>query len=135
MSNTSISITWHIEDVLNIRPDLTDAEAFEVLKICEREHDAEVGISWETLEYAANENYPEKTDDDVRKYKIKVGRKNVELCYIEIEALSERHATEEVEKLIIAGEFKDKTFTTTAITGEKIYDVAEVSSGETYERF
>ena len=44
-----ISITWHIDDVKSIRPDLTDAQARRVLWFAKEEHDANIGINWEVL--------------------------------------------------------------------------------------
>jgi hypothetical protein len=48
-----ISVTWHIMDVQEIRPDLTDDQARQVLQRADRCHDANVGISWEVLAYLA----------------------------------------------------------------------------------
>lgn len=44
-----IIITWHISDVQEIRPDLTDEQAREVLFAAKRNHDANEGINWEVL--------------------------------------------------------------------------------------
>jgi len=49
-----ISIAWYIEDVQSIRPDLTDQQASEVLLDLKNNHDANVGINWETIEIVAN---------------------------------------------------------------------------------
>lgn len=49
----SIDITWNIEDVKSVRPDLTDEQAREVLRFAKRHHDSNVGISWEVLESVA----------------------------------------------------------------------------------
>ncbi len=45
---------WSIEDVQSIRPDLTTEQAWEVLEEVSRKHDAELGISWTTLECMAD---------------------------------------------------------------------------------
>lgn len=50
----SITITWHIDDVKTVRPDLTDEQAREVLWHAKQYHDANVGINWEVLEAHAN---------------------------------------------------------------------------------
>lgn len=44
-----IMVTWSVEDVLDVRPDLTDEEAFELLSYTKRKHDAEQGITWDVL--------------------------------------------------------------------------------------
>ncbi len=54
-----ISIEWHIDDVLEIRPDLDDRKAMNVLNMVLRKHDATVGVNWEVLDFWAMELYPE----------------------------------------------------------------------------
>jgi len=54
-----ISIEWHIDDVLEIRPDLDDRKAMNVLNMVMRKHDATVGVNWEVLDFWATELYPE----------------------------------------------------------------------------
>jgi hypothetical protein len=56
-----IAIVWSTEDVKEVRPDLTDAQAWEVLQLVERSHDANFGICWETLDYAAHTLYGDPT--------------------------------------------------------------------------
>jgi len=48
-----IAIVWSIEDVQEVRPDLTEDQCWQVLQFAKRGHDAECGINWETLEYVA----------------------------------------------------------------------------------
>ncbi len=48
-----IAIVWSIEDVKEVRPHLTDNQAWEVLQLVEQSHDANFGVSWETLDSAA----------------------------------------------------------------------------------
>lgn len=55
MSKDEIAIIWHIDDVKEVAPDITDEQAREVLGLAYRYHDAEVGINWDTLRYYANE--------------------------------------------------------------------------------
>jgi len=50
-----IALGWSIEDVQEVRPDLTGDQAWEVLQEAERKHDAMMGISWDTLEILADE--------------------------------------------------------------------------------
>ena len=49
-----IAAIWSIEDVQQVRPDLTDDQAWEVLYQVGRKHDAEYGINWTTLEGMAD---------------------------------------------------------------------------------
>ena len=57
-----IATLWSIEDMKNIRPDLTDEQAWDVLEQVGRKHDAEWGISYTTLETVAGDLYPEPDD-------------------------------------------------------------------------
>jgi hypothetical protein len=56
----TIEISWHIDDVKEVRPDLTDAQAREVLVLADREHDATVGINWDVLRFHADYLFPEE---------------------------------------------------------------------------
>ena len=49
----SISIVWHVEDVLHVRPDLTELQALEVLEAAKHNHDATIGINWDVLTVTA----------------------------------------------------------------------------------
>lgn len=53
-----IAITWHIEDVQGVRSDLTDQQASDVLIHLKKNHDATVGINWDTLEIVADILFP-----------------------------------------------------------------------------
>ena len=62
-----IALIWSIEDVQEIRPDLTDKQAWEVLEKVERHQDAAVGVTWDTLEMVAEDLFgsaPETTDEE-----------------------------------------------------------------------
>jgi Mg/Co/Ni transporter MgtE len=48
-----VAISWCIEDVLGLRPDLTADQAWEVLEQAKDEHDGENGITWAVLEFHA----------------------------------------------------------------------------------
>jgi hypothetical protein len=56
----SISIVWSVEDVLEVRPDLNDEQSMKVLQEVKNHHDATVGVNWDTLQYWADELFPEK---------------------------------------------------------------------------
>jgi hypothetical protein len=58
-----IAAVWSIEDVQEIRPDLDDDQAREVLRTIERRHDSNYGISWDLLEYFADRLYPQPDDE------------------------------------------------------------------------
>ena len=53
----SISIKWSTEDVAAIRPDLDFNQQKKVLLHVEQHQDANQGVTWETLECAAEELY------------------------------------------------------------------------------
>ena len=52
-----IAIIWSIEDVQEVRPDLTEEQAWEVLEQVKHAHDATIGISWETLQSVADDQF------------------------------------------------------------------------------
>lgn len=60
-----ITITWHTDDVLSVRPDLTKEQARLVLYELDHNHDANIGISWEVIDIIAEGMYerPEDPDD------------------------------------------------------------------------
>ena len=53
-----IIILWHIDDVREIRPDLTGDQCREVLRQCEDRHDCEIGINWDVLRIVAGDLFP-----------------------------------------------------------------------------
>jgi hypothetical protein len=53
-----IAIMWSIQDVKTMRPDLTDSQCMEVLDAVENNHDATLGVAWDTLEFWAEEFFP-----------------------------------------------------------------------------
>jgi hypothetical protein len=59
-----IAAIWCIEDVKGIRPHLSDEQAGEVLEEVGRKHDADLGISWTTLEVFADEMFPDVSEDE-----------------------------------------------------------------------
>jgi len=54
----TIEISWHIDDVKELRPDLTDAQAREVLDHAKHQHDASIGINWDVLAVHADYLFP-----------------------------------------------------------------------------
>lgn len=50
-----ITIVWHIEDVLGLRPDLSETQAMQVLRVAKKTHDANIGINWDVLNCVADD--------------------------------------------------------------------------------
>ena len=44
-----ISITWHFTDIQSVDDSLTNDEARQILQLIKNNHDANIGISWETI--------------------------------------------------------------------------------------
>src|SRR5262245_5592335 len=67
-----IAIVWSVEDVLSVRPGLSEQQAAEVLQEVLHNHDATRGVTWDTLEatadalfgYGAGASDDEDEDDD-----------------------------------------------------------------------
>ncbi len=59
--NRQIAIIWSIEDILGLRSDLTEEQAFNVLKEIERRHDCTIGVNWYVIEEVANDLYPKNS--------------------------------------------------------------------------
>jgi hypothetical protein len=59
-----IAAIWSIEDVQGIRPDLSEDRCWEVLQNVDRHQDAELGITWLTLEMAAEHLYGDAPETD-----------------------------------------------------------------------
>lgn len=55
----SIIIEWDTSDVQEVRPDLSEDQAYQVLLTAKKEHDATTGINWDVLEGWANFLFPE----------------------------------------------------------------------------
>lgn len=53
-----IILSWSPEDVLAIRPDLTEEQAAEVLAAADHHHDANIGINWGVLQTHAEWLFP-----------------------------------------------------------------------------
>lgn len=54
---------WCADDILSIRPDLTEDEAEEVLGFAAKQHDCNIGITWDVLETHADWLYPEDDEE------------------------------------------------------------------------
>jgi len=57
----TISISWHVDDVREVAPNLDDKQAYQVLLLCKKNHDATLGITWETLECHSEILFPGST--------------------------------------------------------------------------
>ena len=60
LEDDEIAIVWSVADVLEVRPDLTEDQAYEVLQIAKDKHDACIGINWDVLSIHAEWEFPEK---------------------------------------------------------------------------
>ena len=58
--NRQIAHIWGIGDVQDLRPDLDDDQAWQVLQDVERRLDSQYGISWDTIEIVADELFGPK---------------------------------------------------------------------------
>lgn len=59
-----IAAVWSVEDVLEIRPDLTEDQCWLVLQEMKQQHDAELGITWSNLECIAETLFGSAPDED-----------------------------------------------------------------------
>ena len=57
-----ITIKWHVDDVRDLRPDLSPEQAWEVLITAKKHHDADIGINWEVLQLTADNMFEEKDE-------------------------------------------------------------------------
>ena len=57
---------WHTDDVLQECPELTEEQAWQVLKACEDSHDANIGINWEVISFHADDLFPESAQADIK---------------------------------------------------------------------
>lgn len=62
--NKQIAAIWSIEDVHAVRDDLTDDQAWKVLKRVDDCHDCEFGITWDTLYQMTNAMFPKQSSRD-----------------------------------------------------------------------
>ena len=56
----TIEISWHIDDVMEVRKGLSRPQRRKVLEAVKRNHDATIGVNWDTLEITADTLYPPK---------------------------------------------------------------------------
>jgi hypothetical protein len=61
--NRLLAHTWCTDDVREVRTDLNDDQAWEVLQLTAKRLDSDLGISWQTLEIWAGELFPEPDHD------------------------------------------------------------------------
>ena len=54
----SINLEWHFTDVQDVRPDLTNDQAREVLQAVKHNEDANLGVTWETISIFAESLFP-----------------------------------------------------------------------------
>ena len=61
-SHRKIALVWCIEDVQDVRPDLTNEQAWEVLRQVKHYHDADIGVNWYTLEWNAEDLFGDASE-------------------------------------------------------------------------
>jgi hypothetical protein len=49
-----ISVTWNADDIREICPDFTDIQCSRALEYIKSNHDASIGISWDTIQEACD---------------------------------------------------------------------------------
>lgn len=59
-----VAAIWGTEDVQEMRPDLDDDRAWEVLQECDRHHDCELGFNWLLIETVADDLFPSTNAGD-----------------------------------------------------------------------
>lgn len=57
-------LQWHVEDIAEIRPDLSRAKACLVLAEVVLQHDVINGVSWNTVEGIADDLFPLEDGED-----------------------------------------------------------------------
>lgn len=62
-SRKQVAVIWSVEDVQSVRPDLTDEQSWEVLKECNSRHDCEIGMNWMSIDYMADELFPDPSSE------------------------------------------------------------------------
>ena len=55
LANGAIALIWTIDDVQAVDSSISDDEARAILQMIYRNHDANIGINWEVIEYYINE--------------------------------------------------------------------------------
>ena len=58
-----IAHVWGVDDMIAVRPDLSDDQAWAVLREVEATLDAEVGVTWRVLQVTADELFGPAPDD------------------------------------------------------------------------
>jgi hypothetical protein len=57
-----VAVIWCTDDVLEIRPDLNDDQAWEVLQRCYDKHDCDLGLTWAGIEAVADDMFPQSDE-------------------------------------------------------------------------
>ena len=59
-----IAAIWGTDDIREVPPDLTDDQAWKVLKECNRRHDCNDGLTWDFIEVIADAVFPSSNDGE-----------------------------------------------------------------------
>jgi len=57
--DVGVAFSWHISDVKQERPHLTDAQAMEILEQMKNNHNAEIGVTWDVIRTTSDTLFPE----------------------------------------------------------------------------
>ncbi|END2204924.1 hypothetical protein ABM108_003244 [Escherichia coli] len=55
-----LMVMWHKEDVGEVRPDLTDKQCVQVMRIIKERHNASVGVNWDVIYDTADTLFPKE---------------------------------------------------------------------------
>jgi hypothetical protein len=58
--SNQIALVWGVEDVQEVRRDLTKQQCREVLREVLHDHNADIGVNWETLKETADHMFPDE---------------------------------------------------------------------------
>jgi len=64
LEDDEIAIIWSAADVLEMRPDLSQEQAEEVINSVEHRHDACIGINWDVISITADMMFDEPEEDE-----------------------------------------------------------------------
>lgn len=61
-----VAAIWSLDDVQELRPDVNDNHAWDVLRECRKLHDCKLGFSWLLIQAVANDLNPRPSNDQAR---------------------------------------------------------------------
>jgi hypothetical protein len=58
-----IAIVWSVQDVQQLHPDLSDEQAWQVLRDIEHNHDCNQGVTWDLIDWVASQMFSSPSMD------------------------------------------------------------------------